>query len=486
MKPMLLLGAENKGIEPLRLNLGCGQDIRPGYVNIDSHQFSGVDVVTDVSRLGYPDNSADEILASDIIEHFPGQQTEAILKEWLRVLKPGGLFTIQCPDVRVLAEALLSGQITTQEFSRRIYGGQDYEGNFHYAGFDMEGMMRLLADLGMDVVLNTRSSNGNLLLSMQKKAQKRITPRVGVKRILFLRNRKNVPESYNYNLNYGWVKCGVDAGLYEAYDWYIDDIPTGERFNKYLAEYEIDCIISLCASESLFIEFNAMEWLPLLYKADVPAILRSSDACYHSWREPFYQVWDYILYNCADRDGSYPDNGDFIPWCIDVDKYTPVWGGDQIVMACSTGLAYPLREALRDLNQDSGESLFLDMCNMADDLKGDKYIEALQSARAIIATGSIPSPETKGKVIEAAACGALVITSPTSNLERYFSEDQVFVFKTGNEFVEMCRRVQEMPMDEVISRQKAAYEHVSQNHECLGFVEEHILPAVDIAAKEPK
>jgi len=467
-------------IEPLKLNLGCGQDIRPGYVNIDSRQSAGVDVVTDVSRLDYPDNSIGEILASDILEHFPRQQTEAILKEWLRVLKPNGILTIQCPDVRVLSQALVSGQITTQEFSRRIYGGQDYEGNFHHAGFDMEGMKRTLESLGLNT-MQAETSNGNLLLSGQKKAPKRASTRVGVKRILFLRNRKNVPSSYNFALNYGWVQCGIDAGLYESYDWYIDDIPTGERFNEYLAEYEIDCIVSLCASESLFIEFNAMEWLPILYKADVPVILRASDGCYHSWREPFYQIWDYILYNCADKDGGYPENGAFIPWCIDTSKNKPVWGGDQIIMACSTGAAYPLRQALRDLNKDSGGSLFLDMCNMADDLKGDKYIEALQSARAIIATGSIPSPETKGKVIEAAANGALVITSPTSNLERYFSEDQVFVFKTGNEFVEMCRRVQEMPMDEVIERQKAAYEHVSQNHDCLGFINNHILQAIEIA-----
>lgn len=305
-----------------------------------------------------------------------------------------------------------------------------------------------------------------------------------MKRILFLRNKIDTPERYNYALNYGWVDRGASEGLYAAFGWDIEDIPTQDELNAYLSDNEIDCIISLCAVEARFAHSNAMEWMELINEANVPTILRAADPCYHSWDENFYQIWDYILYNMPDKRGFIPENGAFIPWCIDMSKYVPVYGGDQIVMACTASEAYPLRMALRELNKKRGGGLFLDMCNMAEDLHGKAYVECLQNSRAIIATGSIPSPETKGKVIEAAACGALVITSPTTNLDRYFNNDQVFVFETGEEFVEVCERVRQMPMDEVIERQKAAREHVSQNHNCVKFINDHILPAV-YAAKEP-
>lgn len=306
-----------------------------------------------------------------------------------------------------------------------------------------------------------------------------------MKRILFLRNRIDISERYNYALNYAWVDRGASEGLYAAFDWYIDDIPTIDELNAYLSDSEIDCIISMCASLRRFQNFNAEAWLSLVAEASVPAILRAGDSCYDSWDDPFYQVWDYILYRMADKHGNYPDKGTFIPWAIDTEKYTPVYGGDPIVMINTCNEAYPLRIALRELNRKHAGALFLDMCNMSDEIKGAKYIECLQNARAIISTPSKYSPETSGKVVEAAACGTLIITSPTKYLDHYFSDDQVFLFNTGAEFVEVCNRVKQMDVDEVIEKQKAVREHVAENHNCVKFINEYILPAIE-KAKEPK
>lgn len=304
-----------------------------------------------------------------------------------------------------------------------------------------------------------------------------------MKRILFLRNRIDVPERYNYALNYGWVDKGESEGLYTAFDWYIDDIPTIERLNAYLADNEIDCIISMCAAPQRFEAFNAGKWLSLIEHCNTPTILRAGDSCYESWSDYFYQVWDHILYRMADKHGKYPDNGMFIPWNVDMDVYTPEYGGDQIVMVNTCNDAYPLRFALRDLNQKHGGALFLDMCNMAHEIKGANYIECLQNARAIISTPSKYSPETSGKVVEAAACGTLVVTPRTKYLDHYFSDDQVYLFETGAEFVDVCNRVKQMDMDVTISQQRAVYEHVVENHNCIKFVNEYILPAVDAATK---
>ena len=114
-----------------------------------------------------------------------------------------------------------------------------------------------------------------------------------MKRILFLKNKVDIPSRYNYEINYGWVDAGSQAGLYGSLDWYIDSIPTRDEFFPYLAAWDIGCIISLCALPR-FEHFNAMAWLDLLESVDVPKILKAADTCYSSWRDPFYQVWLFL------------------------------------------------------------------------------------------------------------------------------------------------------------------------------------------------
>ena len=37
-----------------KLNLGCGTDIKKGYINLDVAKLDGVDVVHDINRLPLP------------------------------------------------------------------------------------------------------------------------------------------------------------------------------------------------------------------------------------------------------------------------------------------------------------------------------------------------------------------------------------------------------------------------------------------------
>jgi len=73
----------------MKLNVGCGLDIRTGWVNLDSHPLPGVDVVHDVTTAPWPfdENSFDEILCQNVLEHVDYPK---VLREIHRVLKPGG------------------------------------------------------------------------------------------------------------------------------------------------------------------------------------------------------------------------------------------------------------------------------------------------------------------------------------------------------------------------------------------------------------
>lgn len=79
-----------------KLNLGCGKDIKEGYINLDSAKIPGVDVVWDIEKLPLPfgDAEFDEVLANDILEHV---EYIPVLRDILRILKPGGVLKARVP-----------------------------------------------------------------------------------------------------------------------------------------------------------------------------------------------------------------------------------------------------------------------------------------------------------------------------------------------------------------------------------------------------
>jgi len=79
-----------------KLNLGCGKDIREGYVNLDAISLPGVDVVWDIEKIPLPfeDEQFEEILCNSILEHVDFIK---VLKELHRILKMGGVIKITVP-----------------------------------------------------------------------------------------------------------------------------------------------------------------------------------------------------------------------------------------------------------------------------------------------------------------------------------------------------------------------------------------------------
>ena len=79
-----------------KLHLGCGRDIKKGWVNLDLVNLPGVDVVHNIEQLPLPfaDGSFDEILCQDILEHV---EYIPILKDIYRILAPEGKLHIRVP-----------------------------------------------------------------------------------------------------------------------------------------------------------------------------------------------------------------------------------------------------------------------------------------------------------------------------------------------------------------------------------------------------
>jgi predicted SAM-dependent methyltransferase len=145
----------------LKLHLGCGPIHKPGWINIDLF-YPDSDLQLD-AREPFPfrDGSASQVYSEHFFEHlsYPDEAVH-VLRESLRVLAPGGLFTVGVPDME-------------KNVMVYVYGDEEYERNVserwhpkwcdtrmhhlnyafrqegeHQYGYDFETLARILANAG--------------------------------------------------------------------------------------------------------------------------------------------------------------------------------------------------------------------------------------------------------------------------------------------------------------------------------------------------
>jgi predicted SAM-dependent methyltransferase len=142
---------------PRKLNLGCGFDVRPGYLNIDACSFHKPDLVADILDLPMlPSDHYDEILAQDVLEHLPRWATRRALCEWNRLLTPAGVLTIRTTSVlgicAALAEPGNQSPARQERLLQCMFGTQHYSGDTHCTGFTELLLRAYLATEGFNVL----------------------------------------------------------------------------------------------------------------------------------------------------------------------------------------------------------------------------------------------------------------------------------------------------------------------------------------------
>ncbi len=80
-----------------KVNLGCGADIKEGWINIDIAELTGVDISMNIEteRIPLEDQSVEYVLTSHVLEHI--RDLGFVLREVSRILKPGGEFYVIVP-----------------------------------------------------------------------------------------------------------------------------------------------------------------------------------------------------------------------------------------------------------------------------------------------------------------------------------------------------------------------------------------------------
>ena len=95
----------------------------------------------------FANNQADLIYASHMLEHLSLLAAPAALKEWHRILKPGGVLRLGVPDFGKLVEIYRkTGRI--DDIVVGIVGGQMYETDFHQSTYDEAHLRYLLLRTG--------------------------------------------------------------------------------------------------------------------------------------------------------------------------------------------------------------------------------------------------------------------------------------------------------------------------------------------------
>jgi predicted SAM-dependent methyltransferase len=85
------------------LNIGCGPNIYPQFINLDYSWQPGINICWDITKKPYPlsNDSLDGIFTEHCLEHISVPACQKNLEEFHRLLKPGGTLRIVVPDAEI-------------------------------------------------------------------------------------------------------------------------------------------------------------------------------------------------------------------------------------------------------------------------------------------------------------------------------------------------------------------------------------------------
>lgn len=145
----------------MKLNLGCGDKILPGYVNVDvapSRKGVSPDVLSDLRSLPFEHGTIDEIVSIHVIEHFYYWEAVPLLKYWYELLKVDGMLILECPNLLTAAKALVDDESLASNLSGKrgqhvmwpLYGDPAWQDELmcHRWGYTPESLVVLLKECG--------------------------------------------------------------------------------------------------------------------------------------------------------------------------------------------------------------------------------------------------------------------------------------------------------------------------------------------------
>ena len=111
------------------------------------------DLICDGAHIPRADGSVDYFVLHHVLEHFGCGEAQDLIDEAWRVLKPGGSLLVFVPDMRMLADRWLRGQMDTQLYMTNVYGAYlENEESRHKWGYDRGYLSAFLDRTSWDVI----------------------------------------------------------------------------------------------------------------------------------------------------------------------------------------------------------------------------------------------------------------------------------------------------------------------------------------------
>lgn len=151
------------------LNVGCGKKMVPHTINLNYEWYPGVDLTYDIRwRLRLPDHRLHGIYSEHVLEHLPFASIPAILSEWRRVMRAGGLVRILVPDaelyLRIYCEVHsghdLEFPMHDSSQTAMMHVNRAFRDYSHLYAYDFETMARMLERAGFVDIRNCEHRQG--------------------------------------------------------------------------------------------------------------------------------------------------------------------------------------------------------------------------------------------------------------------------------------------------------------------------------------
>jgi predicted SAM-dependent methyltransferase len=141
----------------MRIEIGCGNRPTPGYLHQDVIQLeTPLDFLCNAWELPVYENSIDEILAIAVMEHLRYDDFRKTLKHFYKILRPGGVFYFDVPDLFTWSEYLynvLHGNhcpYSKEDVIKTMWGWQRWEGDEHKSMWTYSMLMKELVEFRVE------------------------------------------------------------------------------------------------------------------------------------------------------------------------------------------------------------------------------------------------------------------------------------------------------------------------------------------------
>lgn len=157
---------KKKGFKGANLDICGGRNpFNPKeFLNVDIVPFPQVDLVFDI-RKTFPiaDATIAEVFSAATLEHFRKHHNEHILREFFRILRPGGLLRVCTPDLEAIARGLLHGEdlgLINQHFFGKFKEEDTDDFDVHRWMYPAKAMVETLQRIGFVSVQQVPNDTG--------------------------------------------------------------------------------------------------------------------------------------------------------------------------------------------------------------------------------------------------------------------------------------------------------------------------------------